>query len=149
MCLCVYTAKHLINNSLVPKIADTDILVYKLLSLSSNGNIYTPYQGYRIDFKEGTFVYPQTKIGKLNGISFFVPYIDEGIHSCFSKNAITRIFNVRLYSNYDNIYYAIIPKGSEYYIGMDGDIVSNNLIVFENKEIYNKYESTHKVTIIE
>ena len=164
MCLYVDTNKHLANNSFVPKIAETDILVYKLLCLCSNEEFITPYQGYPISFEKGKFVYPKTEIGKIN-CEFFT--IDEGIHSYFSKSAIEHILDIRyshidsknlivfeneneiVYNKYDSIHYAIIPKGSKYFIGIDGDIVSNNLIVFENEIVYNKYESTHKVTIIE
>ena len=37
-----------------------------------------------------------------------------------------------------NIHYAIIPKGSKFFIGREGDIASSNLVVFKNKTKYNK-----------
>ena len=37
-----------------------------------------------------------------------------------------------------NIHYAIIPKGSKFYIGTEGDIASSNLVVFENETKYNE-----------
>ena len=37
-----------------------------------------------------------------------------------------------------NIHYAIIPKGSKFYIGNDCDIASSNLVVFENEAKYNE-----------
>jgi len=44
-----------------------------------------------------------------------------------------------LEEQYDDCRYAIIPKGSEYCIGKDGDIVANMMIVFSNKKKYEKY----------
>lgn len=44
-----------------------------------------------------------------------------------------------LEDEYDNLKYAIIPKGAEYCIGKDDDIVANKMIVFSSKKKYEKY----------
>ena len=138
MCLCVDTKKHFNGK---PKIADTDILVYKMLTLNDEGEIVTPYQRYLIIFDEnGTFTYSKVRLKKIGNSE-----ITKGIHSFLSEIGAWLL----RYHEFDrSIHYAIIPKGSRYFIGVVGDIVSNNLIVFENKEVYKKYKSTHKVTII-
>ena len=43
------------------------------------------------------------------------------------------------YHGGEHIKPAIIPKGAEYCIGDDGDIVANKIIVFENEDQRKKY----------
>ena len=63
----------------------------------------------------------------------------RGVHSYFdfdkandSSDFLNKIFVV------SNIHYAIIPKGSKFYIGSNCDIASSNLVVFENETKYNE-----------
>ena len=51
--------------------------------------------------------------------------ISEGFHSMLKKGDINSV--------------CIIPRGSEYCLGNDGDIVSNRLIVFSGAREYNRY----------
>ena len=58
--------------------------------------------------------------------------VNEGIHSLGYKNYG--------YIDYQCCFFeAIIPKGSIIYFGMAGDIVSDKLLVFENKKQYKEY----------
>ena len=41
-------------------------------------------------------------------------------------------------------HWAIIPKSSKYYIGVDYDVVSDNLIVFRTREDFRKYKKEHE-----
>lgn len=59
--------------------------------------------------------------------------INEGFHSHVNRCTINT-------DTKQNI--CIIPKGSEYCLGDDNDIVSNQIIVFKTKEDYDKYISS-------
>lgn len=127
------------------KIAKTDILVYKCLD-KKNGNYYTPFQNVNIFFDNGECV--------MEKIPNIVPKrvdghreIGKGLHSFYKKRPANTLIT---YFPQTKIYYAIIPKGSEYYIGTNGEIVSNNLMVFETKEDYQKYKKkAEKICIID
>ena len=117
------------------KIAETDILVYKCLE-KKNGNYYTPFQNVNIFFDNGKCVMekiPNIVPKRVNGRR----EIEKGLHSFYKK---TPANTLSAYFPRTEIYYAMIPKGSEYYIGINGEIVSNNLIVFETQKDYQKYK---------
>ncbi len=113
MCLKVNRVFHPIAE---PLIAQQDILVYKYLNKKTFG-FETPYRCYPIRFKfKKYYKYPETKIGITGSFECY-----EGIHS-FKYNA-----------RMNNLFCAIIPKGSEFYVGYEDDIVSNNLTIYKNK----------------
>lgn len=62
--------------------------------------------------------------------------IHEGFHSCILKKDY--------FSTEPNVI-CIIPKGSEYCLGLHDDIVSTNLIVFKTKLDYWFYKLFHKL----
>ena len=148
MCLIIYFNKHKVdeNNQYMPKIAKTDILVYKMLYKYSNYDYETPFQGTGIRFWDGIFIYPQTDI-KIRWREYDT--IDAGIHTYSNKKFAKSVTDSEnsFYGTYRyELFKAIIPKGSEYFIGISNDIVSNNLIVFETEKAYNEYAETHEIS---
>ena len=139
MCLSVNLDFHKVKNDKpIALIAKQSILVYKVLEIEGK-HYYTPFisKGINFDNEYGMFFYKTTK--------FSIDRDDQrhydvlrGIHSCidFDKaNCISGYFKI---FGVSNIHYAIIPKGSKFYIGSDCDIVSSNLVVFENEAKYNE-----------
>ena len=124
MCLTSenYNSKKERNIAMKPLVAKKDFKVYKILK-----NKLTPWRGFH--YEPGIHYYQDKKLKPIKIKSVFGYYfkIDEGLH-CFKdkESAIEYI------SNYLNITYRIvemiIPKGSQYFIGKIGDIVTNNLI---------------------
>lgn len=66
--------------------------------------------------------------------SGFSLVIESGIHAYLKSEFSDR------FPFYD-LKYAVVPKGSEYCLGMHGDIMTNRIIIFKNKE---KFESWMK-----
>lgn len=128
-----------ITNKLTAK---TDILVYKCLDF--DGNIYcTPFRYMPVEFNNGRVELksPLEKIGK--------DCVEIGIHSYFNKNnaiATSRLFHANVGTS---MHYAIIPKGSSYYIGKDDDTASERLIIFRTKKSFDTYCKTHLIEKIE
>ena len=117
MCLIIDETKHKkFFGFYLPKIAKEDIPVYKVLDHYDN-LIYTPIQCYPIKFHKNKAILR----------SILIPYKEEvskGIHAYRDKINI-RMLNYKTHK-------AIIPKFSLYYIGVNNNIVSTKLIIFEN-----------------
>ena len=114
-----------------PRIAEDNILVYKALC-HSDLVCYTPFYGFRITFVNGI-----CNIGNFleKNTSVIVSY---GLHSYYKEEECIHLCNY--YADRGTIkHLAIIPKGSEYFIGLDNQIVSNNLIIFETYDDFEKY----------
>lgn len=116
--------------------AETDLLVYKCLDTSKgrNGVEYcTPYQYFPITFDEGVCkMKSKLECDVRNSIHI-------GIHSYFDKESAD---NTAMHFNKQDgtkVFYAIIPKGAEYYFGCDCDVVSNKLVIFRYKKDYAAY----------
>lgn len=133
-------------------IAETDINVYKCLDFDFLNKTYcTPFRYLPIEFQKGI-----CKINSIIGCSTYegiYPFgriypvddfknperIDVGIHSYYLRD-YAEITARKFYdSSGTRVHKAIIPKGSEYYIGKRGEIVSNNLIIFEMDIDYMRY----------
>lgn len=99
----------LIKTHRFPKYTHKDIIVYKRLK-SVHGEWYTPYQC--VNIKLNSLIYNHNLI--LYGV--FTDTIEGcGVHSYEEPRV--------------SLFKSIIPKGSWYYIGNDGDIASNKLYV--------------------
>ena len=147
MCLSVNLDFHKVKNDKpIALVAKQSILVYKILEVKNN-HYRTPYMNKAVNFDDeyGMFFYKTTRFGIDRVFLYTQKYeylVARGIHSyidlakanynkdwiqdCCCLNAIA------------NIHYAIIPKGSKFYIGAEGDIASSNLVVFENETKYNE-----------
>jgi len=119
--------------------AKADILVYKCLD-ENNGSYFTPFQHFHVFFEDGKCVL------KVKHFSFKKikneTVVETGIHSYYNKWFAHDIV-VRFHELHGTEKHcAIIPKGASYYIGYYGEIVSNELIVFETEQDYKEYVKT-------
>ena len=147
MCLSVNLDFHKVKNDKpIALVAKQSILVYKVLEVK-NKHYYTPYMLKAVNFdgEYGMFFYKTTRF------SFDKEYLSKrnykhlvvkGAHSYvnLARANYDKIFFEILSGSTKNthIHYAIIPKGSKFYIGNDCDIASSNLVVFENETKYNE-----------
>lgn len=112
-----------------PFIAEEDIFCTKCLIKESNC-LYTPYQKASIKFNNGIYIQLAYRF------SFDTSGdIHQGIHSYYRHD----IFYNKLI-----VYPCIIPKGTQYYIGSNNDLVSLKLIIFKNIFRYWVYKIFHK-----
>ena len=150
MCLSVNLDFHKVKNDKpIALIAKQSILVYKVLEVK-NKHYYTPYMLKSVNFDDeyGMFFYKTTRFS-IDRVRFFDQgheyreyNVSKGIHSHIDlAKANCTISYLKILCDLiaiPNIHYAIIPKGSKFYIGTEGDIVSSNLVVFENETKYNE-----------
>jgi hypothetical protein len=138
-----------------PIVTENDIKVYKILkSRISDSNwflnlilpfkyrrLFTPFQGEEIKLGKcyvSNFGIQDFNNNSSNGSKI----IEKGLHSYYdiTKGATKKVFFIRWlfknrFSTHNNrmvVVLAYIPKGSKFYIGIDGDIVSDCL-VYTNK----------------
>lgn len=127
MCLFLQDQKQV-----EPSIATSSIKVYKVLEKNWNGRFFSPFRGKHYRFNE---LY-RNKIGavhKREKVWFFEPKrnkIESGLHSCIDP--ISASF-IGAGNNISKIFIAKIPRGSEYFLGENGDIVSNQLIISDRE----------------
>ena len=120
-------------------VAQEDILVYKCLDCE-DGEYCTPFQYMPIVFTKGKYVYDEANMDEsvyCEAGSF--ADIAVGIHAYGTKDAAFATCRDFYGSNGTSMHYAVIPKGSNFYIGIDEDVVSNNLIVYRQKRCFDKY----------
>lgn len=142
MCLSVNLDFHKVKNGKpIALVAKQSILVYKMLEIKNN-HYRTPYMSKAVNFDDeyGMFFYKTTRFS-INRTYFYKKYhydVSRGIHSFFDFDKAKHNSDFLLTLGVSNIHYAIIPKGSKFYIGAEGDIASSNLVVFENETKYNE-----------
>ena len=120
-------------------VAKEDILVYKCLDCTS-GEYCTPFQYMPIIFAKGKYVYNKVNMPKSK--CEWNDTIGVGIHAYSTKNAAIALSKSFYWGNGTSMHYAVIPKGSNFYVGVYDNIVSNNLIVYREKRCFDKeYES--------
>ena len=61
-----------------------------------------------------------------DNFSFLMGCVENGIHSYVEKRFTT------------GMHYAIIPKGTKFFIGCEGDVVSEKLIIYKRKPLFFK-----------
>lgn len=129
----------LITDQKEPKIAETDLTTYKILTK----NLVSPFQHFQYEFGkeyeqeiskadfDGAFDgADQDYYEKLYDSESFdknVVFFGKGLHSSLN---IGRLYPWTLQAEHD-IYECKVPKGAEYYEGHHGLIVSNKLTVVE------------------
>jgi hypothetical protein len=124
MCLYLNPTYHRLDEEEKPFEAKKNILVYKLLAYDGIGH-KTPVRNYPIQF-ENNKCECITKLGKPRCLLFgSVLYLEvsKGFHARIEE--YTKVLS--------SSYYAIIPKGSHFYIGDDNDIVSDKLIIYKEE----------------
>lgn len=126
------------NHNVKCLIAQEDILVYKCLDCI-DGEYCTPFQYMPIMFTKGKYVYNKTDMQDTQECEWKGESIGVGIHAYITMSiaiSLSRAYHI----NYGtSMHYAVIPKGSKFYIGIDEDIVSNNLIVYRDKRCFDRH----------
>lgn len=143
MCLTIKTSNR--TNKSLPvekvaqkyaKVADTDMLIYKVLKVSRRGGKST----YKA-FVKGTeytpgYEYYQTGSAITDRFTTRINYgnelqIDMGLHAFNSYEAASSRYN--RHANHA-ICEFIIPKGSTYFVGDSNDVVSDRIIFVQELE---------------
>ena len=135
MCLYIDKTKH--RRGIIKtycKIAKEDICVYKLLR-------YVPFRGYYTPFRYKPVIFNENmctlKADKFKGTTT-LNEITHGVH------AYLYCPNSDFYQDFN----AIIPKGTKYYLGKNGDIVAEQMLIFRNSMIFYLYCNKFKVVRI-
>ena len=138
MCLITSNVYHKEDNNHNVKclVAKEDILVYKCLDCE-NGEYCTPFQYMPIMFTKGKYVYNKVNMPKSK--FYWNNIIRVGIHAYSRKGKAIMVAKEYYYTNGTHMHHAVIPKGSNFYIGNNDDIVSNNLIVYRDKRCFDRY----------
>lgn len=129
--MCLYTKQE------APKVATEDIECYKVLK-KEDGKWVTPYRGYPVKFNEVMEAEGQ----KIDGMFAFGRHYEISMgyfHASKDSLGIYQVYkSIEVYCSREHIkepelktFKAIIPKGSNYYIGVRGDICSDKLIITE------------------
>lgn len=125
MCLTIRPISVLKNIILGPKyrVAKKDIPVYKLLTLNRDGTFESPV-------REFPYTLNTVMVSPLETLTRRTISVDLGLHAFRDRN---HAFSSLLYSHSIRtlVLKAIIPKGSLYIKGVEGEIISNQLIVLE------------------
>lgn len=138
MCLIISKVYHKKDksNRIKHLVAQEDILVYKCL-YCEDGEYRTPFQHMPIMFTKGKYAYNKVNMPKSK--YYWNDTIKVGIHAYTTKKAAITISSAIYYNSGTSMRYAVIPKGSNFYIGKDNEIVSNNLIVYREKRCFDKH----------
>ena len=145
MCLVTSSFYHEKDKSNMIKcfVAKEDILVYKCLDCTS-GEYCTPFQYMPIMFTKGKYVYNKVNMKESVACCANEKFacIYSGIHAYSAKVKAIMVAKDFHKTNGTSMHYAVIPKGSNFYVGVYDNIVSNNLIVYREKRCFDKeYES--------
>lgn len=122
-----------------PLVAQQDREVFKVLHKTREGALISPFRQYPYELNKEC----ESDLGEAEIVvsSTMTPYfqVSEGLHSVATYNEARRLI-IRLKMDSisfgqpvaDNrIFRAIIPEGAVYYIGINGDVVSNRLKLLE------------------
>ena len=141
MCLVISKFYHKEDNNHNVKcfVAKEDILVYKCLDCN-DGEYCTPFQYMPIVFTKGKYVYNKVKMSQKIGCGIRKnALVSEGIHAYSTRDKAIKVAKDFRKSNGTYMHYAVIPKGSNFYVGQSDDIVSNNLIVYREKRCFDRH----------
>ena len=145
MCLVTSSFYHKKDKSNMIKclVAKEDILVYKCLDCN-DGEYCTPFRYMPIVFTKGKYVYNKVNMDESVACCANEKFacIYSGIHAYSAKVKAIMVAKDFHKKNGTSMHYAVIPKGSNFYVGVYDNIVSNNLIVYREKRCFDKeYES--------
>lgn len=97
----------------------------------------TPFQGVEVKFKDGKCLQKASGNGAhLTKRAHWA--VNQGIHSVLKKT------HFRSFSN-SKWYHAVIPKGTNFFLGEYDDVVSEKLLVFETDKDYEDYCKNNEV----
>ena len=139
MCLTKSTIHR--KNYSKPFVAEKDIIVYKALdhrdSLTRKKTLCTPFRYHPISFTDGKCV----MAGNLECENKIC--VNIGFHSYVNEKEVKRVCEGFPETKMTK-HWAIIPKDSKYFLGEDGYIVSNKLIIFKTREDFREYRRNQK-----
>ena len=138
--MCLTINKHYHKQPFKAKIAKEDIKIYKVLDTKLK-KLKSPYKNFKWKLNE---VFTSDLIFD----EFYYSYeINEGLHSFSKINKNTKDYFYLLKWDSCKLFEGYIPKGSNYFIGKNNEIVSDQLILTkecENKEfktLFEKYKN--------
>lgn len=133
MCLIICTNKHKRDETghYIPFVAEKDIHVYKQLSQPylDEKKYYTLYRFSPVNFKKGICELSSKNFSYKGSDAYCCVY--HGIHARRTKTMGGIPFRC--------LHHAIIPKGTQYFLGRMNDVVALKLIVFKDVTDYKKY----------
>ena len=141
MCLFTSTFYHKKDSNRNVKcfVAKEDILVYKCLDCT-DGEYSTPFQHMPIVFTKGKYVYNKIRMSQKIGCGLWKSAcVSKGIHAYRTRDKAINVSKGFHGTNGTSMHYAVIPKDSDFYIGNNDDIVSNNLIVYREKRCFDRH----------
>lgn len=93
----------------------------------------TPFQGTEVKFKDGKYL--QKASGNGAHLTKRVHWaVNQGIHSVVKKTHFKLFWH-----------HAVIPKGTNFFLGENDDVVSEKLLVFETDKDYEDYCKNNEV----
>jgi hypothetical protein len=131
MCLQINSCHLIKDGEPVPRIDNRPIEVYKVLRVPDflTGPYTTPNRGIPIKFGDCHTCIQRAKLQVKRSYGAF--FVDKGIHAWRTKSAAQDFIRYRPgYTTVDYVMFkSIIPAGVKYFLGEDGDIVSEKLII--------------------
>jgi hypothetical protein len=138
MCLYANTNLHGSGTSFSPKIAKVPLLVWKSLEQPDAKGAYSPFLCYRWTFGKTVNAKLHVDYETTNSIA-----IEDGLHAHIlnqeqrqNKALVSRYVapNKKLWSIFGKLYPAVIPAGTKFVIGKEGDIVAEAMTVYRDEE---------------
>ena len=129
------------NNWSNPFITKNNIVVYKALDtkrLDDTKCIRTPFMYLPIVFDNGKCVMNEPNM------DIYGEFARKGIHAYTTEERCKKTCHFFNKGTGTKKFWAVIPKGSKYFVGKDDDIISDNLIIFKNREEFRKYKKENK-----
>lgn len=117
----------------VKRVAEKDILVYKVVNPSPHKNeCYSFF--FNFLYKFGVIYNTDIKIKYIdNGKDEYMWVGNEGFHSLSNKKAALYESEVYIFKCDTFIVQCIIPKGSDYYINEYDEVISNSIIILRKE----------------
>lgn len=132
--ILVYKGLRIRTNELHGKVQDVS---YNLCwSVSPSHDYETPCMKIPVTFIDNMFTMETDKLAQYHSYLACMDTIEVGIHS-------SRDFSGAC--SYGICFPAVIPAGTEFFVGISNDIVSKKLIIFETRDELDKYRLKHEV----
>lgn len=112
------------------KIADKDIVVYRILMKYTDGTYHSPYKDAPYEIGKlytANIQYYERLFYKVDEYPITQLVIEEGLHAYTSMGTAS----LQAFLINGIVFEAIIPKGATYVLGTDNDIVSTQLKLIE------------------
>ena len=134
--MCLY-----VNSKVL--IAKENLKCFKVLQKVNMDSYCTPFMLMPIIFRRG--IAKVSIVGELRLFQSLLRLgheIHRGIHAYCTKRYVDKMWWPSLNSH--ELKNAIIPKGAQFCIGQDGDVVATKMIIFRNDEAFEKFLEKNK-----